>query len=246
MSVGSPTATPTKRIRERHALVESVVVETPDTVTLYFDMGDDGRDYKAGQFLTIDPHQFPALAGLIGYLEDQKGKKEPPRAYSMATAPHERWVGVTVKEEEYVSGSTKYPPLLSPFLVRSVHPGMTMVVSGYTGPYTLADDVENRTDHIVHICSGSGIVPNLSLVRHALLHRPRLRHTLLYSNKKWDDIIFREQFAELEREHPDRLTVVHSLTREPNATARGDRVRAGRIHSDLIREFVPDVSAAEF
>jgi 3-ketosteroid 9alpha-monooxygenase subunit B len=246
MSVGSPPAQSGKRIRERHALVESVVVETPDTVTLYFDLGDDGHDYKAGQFLTIAPQQFPALAGLIAYLEDEKGKREPPRAYSMATAPHERLVGVTVKEEAYVSGSTKYPPLLSPYLVRSVHAGSTMVVSGFTGPYTFADDLESRSDHIVHICSGSGIVPNLSLVKHALRDRPRLRHTLLYSNKTWNDIIFRDQFAELEREHPDRLQVVHCLTRDPEAVARGGNIRAGRINSDLIREFVPDVAAAEF
>ena len=45
-----------------------------------------------------------------------KGKREPPRAYSMCSSPHERYLAVTVKEERYLSGTTKFPPLLSPLL----------------------------------------------------------------------------------------------------------------------------------
>ena len=45
---------------------------------------------------------------------EKEGKPEPPRAYSMCSAPHERYLAVTVKEERYVSGLTKFPPLLSP------------------------------------------------------------------------------------------------------------------------------------
>src|SRR5436190_18255648 len=104
-------------------MVAEAVEETPDTATLVFFTGNDRLDYKAGHFLTIDPHQFEALGRFISFFEDVKGKREPPRAYSMASAPHERYLAVTVKEERYVSGVTKYPPLLSPLLVKRLARG---------------------------------------------------------------------------------------------------------------------------
>ena len=35
---------------------------------------------------------------------------------------------------------------------------MRLVVTGFTGPYTLPPDISSQTDHIVHICAGSGSV----------------------------------------------------------------------------------------
>src|SRR5690349_19846832 len=87
-----------RRIKELEVMVAEVVVETPDTTTLVLFTGNDRLEYKAGHFLTIDPHQFDSLERFIAYLEDLKGKKEPPRAYSMCSAPHERYLAVTVKE----------------------------------------------------------------------------------------------------------------------------------------------------
>ena len=111
-----PPAAP-RRIKELEVMVADVIIETPDTATLVFFTGNDRLDYSAGHFLTIDPHQFAALERFAAFLEDLKGRREPPRAYSMSSAPHERYLAVTVKEERYVSGATKYPPLLSPMLV---------------------------------------------------------------------------------------------------------------------------------
>lgn len=234
-------APPTRRIKELEVMVADVVVETPDTSTLVFFTGNDHLEYKAGHFLTIDPHQFEALERFTAFLEDLKGKKELPRAYSMCSAPHERYLAVTVKEEQYVSGQTKYPPLLSPMLVKRTVRGMRLMVTGFTGPYTLPDNIESQTDHIVHICAGSGSVPNFSMLKFALDHHPRLRHTFIYSNKTWGDVIFRDALTELEAKNPDRLRVIHTLTREPDVTRCGPLVRKGRVNGELIRELVPDL-----
>jgi len=234
-------APPSRRIKELEVMVADVIVETPDTSTLVFFTGNDRLEYRAGHFLTIDPHQFEALERFTAFLEDLKGKRELPRAYSMCSAPHERYLAVTVKEEQYVSGSTKYPPLLSPMLVKRTVRGMRLTVTGFTGPYTLPDDIESQTDHIVHICAGSGSVPNFSMLKFALKHHPRLRHTFIYSNKTWDDVIFRDALTELEANNADRLRVIHTLTREPDITRCGPLVRKGRVNAPLIRELVPDV-----
>jgi 3-ketosteroid 9alpha-monooxygenase subunit B len=232
-----------RRIREIEVMVAATIVETHDTTTIVFFTGNDRLEYEAGHFLTIDPHQFKALDRFTRYLEDMKGKKEPPRAYSMCSAPHEKYLAVTVKEEEYITGQTKYPPLLSPLLVRRVQAGQRMVVTGFTGPYTLPQDIESKTDHLVHICAGSGSVPNLSIIKHALNERLKLRHTLIYSNKTYGDIIFRQQLDELERKFPDKLRVIHTLTREPMAPSHGPNYRVGRVSESLLREFIPDPSA---
>ena len=209
-------------------MVADVIVEAPDTTTLVLFTGNDRLEYSAGHFLTIDPHQFEALERFTSFLEDLKGKREPPRAYSMSSSPHERYLAVTVKEERYVSGATKFPPLLSPLLV-----------TGFTGPYTLPADVSSRTDHIVHVCAGSGSVPNFSMLKFALANHPSLRHTFVYSNKTWEDIIFRDELSRLATQHADRLTVFHTLTREENPSVFGPSVRKGRLNAALLREAIP-------
>jgi 3-ketosteroid 9alpha-monooxygenase subunit B len=241
MTIQTQEAAPaSRRIKELEVMVADVIVETPDTSTLVLFTGNDRLDYKAGHFLTIDPHQFEALDRFTAFLEFLKGKTEPPRAYSMCSAPHERYLAVTVKEERFVPKVTKYPPLLSPLLVKRTVRGMRLVVTGFTGPYTLPPDITSRTDHIVHICAGSGSVPNLSILKFALEHHPTLRHIFIYSNKTWDDVIFRDTLTELAARHPGRLRVVHTLTREEKV---GRAMRSGRVDQTLLREMIPDPSA---
>ena len=235
------TATGTRRIKQMEVMVADVIVETPDTATLVFFTGNDRLEYSAGHFLTIDPHQFEALERFTAFLEDLKGKREPPRAYSMSSAPHERQLAVTVKEERYVRGVTKFPPLLSPLLVKRTVRGMRLVVTGFTGPYTLPPDVAARTDRIVHICAGSGSVPNFAMLKYALSHYPTVRHTFIYSNKTWGDVIFRDALGELAEQHADRLQLVHTLTREDPPPGRSN-VRRGRVDLSLLGEAIPDLS----
>jgi 3-ketosteroid 9alpha-monooxygenase subunit B len=243
---GEPVRTevPRRRIKDLEVMVADVIVETPDTSTLVLFTGNDRLDYQPGHFCTIDPHQFEALERWVQYLEDLKGKTEAPRAYSLASAPHERYLAITVKEERYQRGVTKYPPLLSPMLVKRTSRGSRIVITGFTGPYVLPPDVESKTDHLVHVVAGSGSVPNWSILKHALRESPRIRHTFVYSNKTWGDVIYRDALAALAAEHPDRLRVVHTLTREPEPERRGANVRAGRITADLLRELIPDPRAA--
>ena len=233
-----------RRIRELEVMVAETIVETHDTTTIVFFTGNDRLEYQAGHFLTIDPHAFPELERFTAFLEDVKGKKEPPRAYSLASAPHEKYLAITVKEERYISGLTKYPPLISPLLVRRLHKGRRLPITGFTGPYTLPADIETKTDPIIHVCAGSGIVPNYSIIKHCLAERPQLKQLLIYSNKTWGDVIYGQHLSQLAAQHPDRLTVIHTLTREPDAAAVGPHVRSGRINAALLQEFIPHPPSA--
>jgi 3-ketosteroid 9alpha-monooxygenase subunit B len=233
------------RVKELDCMVADVVMETHDTATLYLFTGNERLTYEPGHFISIDPHQFPALERWVHFLEDQKGRREVPRAYSLASAPHEKYLAITVKEERYQRGVTQYPPLLSPLLVHRTLKGTRMVIIGFTGPYTLPPDIESRTDHLVHVCAGSGIVPNYSIVKHALENGMSLKHTLIYGNKTWNDVIFQRELDMLAARHPGKLQIVHALTRDPNATSYGANVLAGRVDLGLMNHVVPDWSNVE-
>lgn len=219
-------------------MVADTVEEAKDVVTLVLFTGNDQLTYEPGHFLTIEPHQFSALERWVAYLEDIKGKKEPPRAYSLSSSPDEKYLAITVKEESYISGVTLYPPLLSPILAKRTEPGTRMAITGFTGPYTLNEKIRSESAEIVHICAGSGIVPTYSIIKHDLRVRNDIKHTLVYSNKYLEDVIFLKQFEELERLYPDRLQVIHTLTRETDESLFTSKMRKGRVSHDLLQEFI--------
>jgi len=234
---------PRKRIKKLEVMVADVVRETAESTTLILFTGNDHLDYRAGHFLTIDPHQFPALQRFTAYFEDIKGRREPQRAYSLSSAPHEDYLAITVKEEGYESGRTDYPPLLSPLLVFRTPRGTRMSVTGFSGPYVLPEDIEEQTDHVVHVCAGSGAVPNFSILKHALAQDLKLSHTFIYGNRSRSEIIFRRQLEALEERYPDRLRLVHALSREDDAERHGPAYRSGRVTEELLAECIPDPEA---
>jgi 3-ketosteroid 9alpha-monooxygenase subunit B len=229
-------ATPTRApgITKFDAVIADIVVETPDTITAFLDLGQPVT-YRAGQYVSIDPHQFPALGSMTRYLEHLKGRHEPPRAYSMSSAPHEPYVAITIKEEVY-DGVMDYPPLISGFLVHQLRAGDRIVVTGFAGAYVLPEDV--KTDHIFHLCAGSGSVPNVSIIKDSLIRHPNLRHTFVYSNKTLQDVIFRAALAQLQAEHPDRLKVIHAITRESGISSPHEDIRCGRVTLEMLREIL--------
>ncbi len=218
-----------RRVKELEVMVARVIPETPETSTLLLFTGNDTLIYQPGHFITIDPHQFPGLQRWTHYLEDLKGKKEPPRAYSLFSAPHEKYLAITVKEESYVSGVTPYPPLLSPILAKRSPKGTMMVVTGFTGPYTLSKELRQGSDTVLHACAGSGVVPSVSIIKAGLHNDEQVRHVLLYSNKTVEDTIYLGLLQELEREYPQRFQVHFFFTRMKQKPSFSPRITLGRI-----------------
>ena len=225
-----------KKIKKLEVMVADVVEDTNETTTLILFTGNDLLDYKPGHFLTIDPHQFEALERWTNYLEDKKGKKEKPRAYSLSSAPDEKYLSITVKEERYSQGRTMYPPLLSPILAKRTPKGTRMVITGFTGPYTLTEPV---TETLVHICAGSGIVPNYSIMKYALRNYPDVKHKLLYSNRRWEDTIFSNDLLQMQQEFPDQVEIIFTFTRQSKS---GLPVKCynKRVDLDVIQEILPE------
>ncbi len=229
-----------KKIKQLELMVADVIENTRETTTLILFTGNDLLDYKPGHFLTIDPHQFEALERWTSYLEDKKGKKEKSRAYSLSSAPDEKYLSITVKEERYTQGKTLYPPLLSPILAKRTPKGTRMVITGFTGPYSLTDTIPET---LVHICAGSGIVPNYSIIKYALRNHPEVKHRLLYSNRRWEDTIFGHELLQLQKDFPDQLELIFTFTREVPPKIPVTHYNK-RVDQSMIQEILPDGEAS--
>jgi ferredoxin-NADP reductase len=115
-----------------------------------------------------------------------------------------------------------------------------MVVTGFTGPYTLPPDIESKTEHLVHVVAGSGAVPNFGILKDALHRGLKLRHTFICANKTAADICFRNELDALEAAHPHQVKVTHTLTREGDEQPFPAGIRKGRISAGLFKELIPD------
>lgn len=240
-TVASPAVPP--KIRKISSVVVDIVQRTHDTFSLYFFTGETCQ-YQTGQFITIDPKQFPELSRWVSYYEKIKGKRELVRAYSMESIPSEKYVSICVKAEEYDPQYNAYPPLLSPLLASTTLKGREVVFTGFTGAYVLPEDHAQNTTDVLHVCSGSGIVPNYALLKDqvALGKNPSVKHTLIYVNKTVKDIIFHQELNALAEKYPDRFTLQHMITRE-DPTVLGSYYIKGRPTLERIAPYIKNVDS---
>ena len=184
------------RIVWRSAKVIDVVQETPETRTLVLDVpGWPG--HRAGQHVDV------RLTAEDGY--------QAERSYSIASPPEEPHLALTV--ERLDDGE------VSPYLSDELRGGDKLELRGQIGGYFVWDIATGGP--LLLVAGGSGIVPLMAMLRHrdrALATadtsvRHRLPVRLLYSSRRWVDVIYREELAQL-AEKDTTVEVIHTLTRE--------------------------------
>jgi ferredoxin-NADP reductase len=146
------------------------------------------------------------------------------RAYSIASAPHERgFYDVTVQRQ---AGG-----FVSPFLLDEVEAGDEFSISGPAGTFYHEPLMDG--DDLVFLAGGSGITPFRSLIRETVARNLPRRIWLLYGSRTPDDILYRRELREIARTHAD--VRVRFICSEPPAGYRGPR---GFITAEAIRRFV--------
>jgi ferredoxin-NADP reductase len=149
------------------------------------------------------------------------------RSYSIASAPEQPRLALTV--ERLQDGE------VSPYLAEVLQVGDTMELRGPIGGYFVWNVAVGGP--LLLIAGGSGIVPLMAMLRHRAAAGERsanprdLRAKLLYSSRRWDDVIYRDEIAQLARSDPT-LEVAHSLTRDAPAGWTGYRRRIDRAMLD--------------
>lgn len=119
--------------------------------------------------------------------------------------------------------------LFSTWLVRAVRAGDEIEVGTPTGRFT-----PERTPGVhVLVAAGSGITPVLSIAA-TVLRDPASTVTVVYGNRRTDTVMFADELAELKDRHPDRLHLVHVLSREPrDVDLFTGRLDAGKLEALL-------------
>jgi ferredoxin-NADP reductase len=139
------------------------------------------------------------------------------RSYSITSAPEAREISLAVERLE--EGE------VSPYLASEVRPGDRFELRGPIGGYFIW--TVERGGPLVLIAGGSGIAPLMSMLRHRATQKAKFPATLLYSARRYEEIIFREELDRMAAADP-YLQVAYTLTREQPADWRGGNKRINR------------------
>ncbi|HYM96189.1 MAG TPA: ferredoxin reductase, partial [Candidatus Sulfotelmatobacter sp.] len=144
------------------------------------------------------------------------------RSYSVASAPEDSRVAITVERLE--DGE------VSPYLVGEVREGDRIEVRGPIGGFFVWQAGDPRP--LVLVAGGSGIVPLMAMLRHRKNAGATTAARLLYSSRGLSDVIYREELDHLAA-RGDGLGVTLTLTRTQPPGWSG---HARRIDRSMIEE----------
>lgn len=197
-------------------VVESVKMELPDTKTLHIQWPAGYEvDFKTGQFITV-------------YWPDTPNYK---RAYSLSSCALDHgFFEITVKREGKMGTR----------VVDWAKAGDTLCVLPPVGRFL---PVYEPNKHLICIAGGSGVTPFRGFAREASRRNLATKVTILYSVRTTNDIIFHEEFRQLEQQNPNfQLHVTCTrLTDDDPWTGR-----RGRPTAEWVKGFVTDPANTVF
>jgi ferredoxin-NADP reductase len=185
-----------------------VVPETARVKTLRLNL-DDWPGHLPGQHVDV------RLTAEDGY--------QAQRSYSIASAPGAPALELTV--ERLDDGE------VSPYLTDELQPGDLFELRGPIGGYFVWE--ASRGGPVFLVAGGSGVVPFRAMLRHLVDEGSGEQATLLLSSRSWDDVIYRDELDELEREN---IFVQYALTRSQPSGWRG---YSRRVDASMLAEVGP-------
>lgn len=148
----------------------------------------------------FEPGQFLTVRATIGGQDVRRSYSiSSPR--SQYTAQGELTLGIRP-----VEGG-----LFSRWAATELQAGDTLQAMPPDGRFTVH---RPRALHRVGFAAGSGITPILSIMASTLEESPPAKFTLVYGNRRMDSVMFNEALQDLKDRYPDRLTLIHVLSRQ--------------------------------
>ncbi|WP_158893843.1 ferredoxin reductase [Amycolatopsis anabasis] len=182
--------------REIRGVVTEVRHQTADTVTLTLRTSRAWGGFTAGQYVRVSV--------------DIDGVRRT-RCYSPANSQH--------RSDGLLELTVKADPqgLVSRHLHENAAPGMVLGLSRPDGGFTLP---ERRPRRVLMISGGSGITPVLSMLRTLADERHVGRITFLHYANTAEDVLYRDELADLAARHP-AVRVVFAYTHARGGELRG-------------------------
>ncbi|MEY4364428.1 MAG: hypothetical protein RLZZ24_1780 [Pseudomonadota bacterium] len=209
----STTSAPAPRFNA--LTVSHVEPETDGAVCVSLAVPDALRGayaFTPGQFLTL-------RATIDGH--------DVRRSYSICSTPHTlQTQGVLQVGIRAVEGG-----VFSNWACTQLKAGDSLQVMTPDGRFCVK---RQRALHRVGFAAGSGITPILSIMTHTLESQPESKFTLVYGNRRMASVMFNEALQDLKDRYPNRLTLVHILSRQ----AQEVDLLQGRIDGDKVRAVI--------
>ncbi|HRP52266.1 MAG TPA: phenylacetate-CoA oxygenase/reductase subunit PaaK [Fluviicola sp.] len=193
--------------------VQEVRKETADTVSIAFEIPENLKsnyNFISGQYLTLKQN----ING-----EDLR------RSYSICSTPKSNELRVAVKRVEDGRFST--------WATQNIRVGDELEVMTPTGHFQLIPQ-EKVSKNYVLFAAGSGITPIISILKTILQEEKNSSVILVYGNRGFSSIIFREELEALKNQFIDRLQLIHVLSRE----SLGNPLQKGRIDTEKVTQII--------
>ncbi|MDD4894847.1 MAG: FAD-binding oxidoreductase [Candidatus Omnitrophica bacterium] len=191
--------------------VKEIIPRTENVKSFRLDI-DRNIDYKAGQFLCVS----------------LKTEKECKRYLSISSSP---------TEQGYIEFTKKITQSDFSTALNNLKPGDSLIVKYPMGNFTLRDDYKK----IAFLSGGIGITPIRSMAKFAADKKLDIDMILVYANRSIRDIVFKEDFDIMQKQHP-KLKVAHVLC-EP---APGFKCVTGLINAQVIKNEILDYPQRKF
>ena len=172
----------------------------------------DSFQFQPGQFLTL-------RATIEG--------SDVRRSYSISSARHH----LSTHNELEVGIRPVQGGVFSNWAATQLQVGDTLRVMAPEGRFV---SQRPRALHRVGFAAGSGITPILSILASTLQEQPEAKFTLVYGNRRMSSVMFNEALQDLKDRYPDRLTLIHVLSRQ----AQEAPLFEGRLDEAKVRQIV--------
>jgi len=186
--------------------------------TMYFIFKTKSRiKYISGQYMEwMLPHKHT----------DNRGNR---RFFSIASSPTENNIALLAR---FYEESSSYKKSLY-----NLEPGEKIIVSELSGDFILSLKDKKQ---IVLIAGGVGIAPFRSMIRYIIDKRLNVDITILYSNKSYDDILFKDLFKEAKNYG---VKTIYIITDDIPSNWNGE---TGYITNNMIKREIPNYLISNF
>ena len=201
--------------------VSNITPEAAGAVAITFQVPEDlrsGFNFKAGQFLTL-------RASIDG--------NDVRRSYSISSSENSFQQNGTLE----VGIRPVQGGVFSNWAATKLKTGDVLRVMPADGRFVVQ---RPRAIHRVGFAAGSGITPILSILATTLEQQAESKFTLVYGNRRMDSVMFNESLQDLKDRYPNRLTLIHVLSRQ----AQEVPLLEGRIDEAKVKEIVASLLPA--
>lgn len=185
------------------------------------------RTYNVKSFRFSRPSSFEYEAGQFLFVTLKEGKKKLKKHFTISSSPTENFVEFTKKLTEHEFSN----------MLDSLKIGDNLEIDAPYGEFV----IDEKQEKIAMISGGIGITPLRSMCRYVMDLNLGLNIVLLYGNETVEDIAFREELDEMEKENQN-LKVIHILNKPPSNWGG----YTGYINSEVIEKEIPDYAKRLF